>query len=982
MKQIYSIVYNFTFEEAIQTYLPAPIICRNATDGTPLYWEALAVNENIESYGLNVSESPHAELLKICQELSLNSIEQYYNRNKKKAVSLFSLFEDKTVSKTIQQAIDRKKALFFDVVSVAKNIQVDVLITHNLVRKVRVSEVRLEYSDSLIVPIVSFSKTQTGIKYVMALNNGGQTILPSDHNILLLTNIPGYIALDSIIFKLDTISTNKLQPFLKKKEVFIPAKLTVDYFEKFISEIIQKVEYQAEGFEVVEESDLLQAKISFIHQLFDQRWMISLSFIYSNWEVNSKDKRLAKSIIKYHDAGEVKVIQVKRNFNLENELMATLKQTGLSMDSFGNFYKGKGIYDTIIHIIENKAILAKKFMILPPEIDGRVIKLYSPKLTTSYELTNDWFDLRGLIIIAGVEYPISRFFKNIKLSDPFFKLDDESFILLPDELMSKYEEIIRFASEDNNDWLLSKIHKNLLQNISLVHEVDCTASTISVEDVIYQQSKKLKASLRPYQVEGVKWLLTHQMNQLGACLADDMGLGKTLQTIAVLLHAKENLVSVLSQGQVPVQLDLFGTHVELMQKGGCSLIILPASLVFNWYNELNHFAPSMHKTIFLGNQREKLKSTLDAFDIVLTTYQTALKEIDFLSTIQFKYIVLDESQYIRNKDSKIFKALHGLNTDHRISLSGTPIENSLTDLWSQMEFINPNLLGTYAFFKEHYQLPIERKKDEKAMIGLRNLIEPYILRRTKQEVAPDLPELIEQVSLIEMSPDQSKAYEKEKSSARNHLMGLDKADRKYRFNVLAAILRLRQIANHPQLADDNYSGQSGKYDDVLQKAINVVKAGHKLIIFSSFVKHLELFEARFNEISIPFVKLTGQSSQEARKGAVYDFQQDESIRIFLISIKAGGTGLNLTAAEYIFILEPWWNPFVEKQAIARAHRIGQQNSVIVTRFVTKDTLEEKIQKLQTVKSQLSDDIIGKKVNNADLDTEVEWSMEEIEGLLK
>jgi non-specific serine/threonine protein kinase len=287
-------------------------------------------------------------------------------------------------------------------------------------------------------------------------------------------------------------------------------------------------------------------------------------------------------------------------------------------------------------------------------------------------------------------------------------------------------------------------------------------------------------------------------------------------------------------------------------------------------------------------------------------------------------------------------------------LSGTPIENSLDDLWSQMQFINPNLLGSYAFFKENFKIPIEKKKDEDAVENLKKLINPYILRRTKEQVAKDLPALTEQVFYTEMEPEQLKLYEKEKSAARNFLLNLD--NQKNKINILNVLLKLRQIANHPVLIGDE-SIASGKFVDVIEYIETLQKAGQKILIFSSFVKHLELYTNWCNANKHQYSLLTGSVSSENKEKAIADFQNNEQNQLFFISLKAGGVGLNLTAANYVIVLDPWWNPFAEKQAIARAHRIGQKQQVNVVRFITKDSIEEKISSLQKNKTDLVDTII-------------------------
>ncbi|MEM8585301.1 MAG: DEAD/DEAH box helicase, partial [Bacteroidota bacterium] len=383
-------------------------------------------------------------------------------------------------------------------------------------------------------------------------------------------------------------------------------------------------------------------------------------------------------------------------------------------------------------------------------------------------------------------------------------------------------------------------------------------------------------------------------------------------------------------------------------------------LIYNWAAEIEKFAPSLNLVHHTGPSRQKDVRVLSRFDIILTTYQTANRDQELLRQVEFSYIVLDESQQIKNRQSKAFKALNSLNAAHRVSLSGTPIENSLSDLWSQMQFINPGLLRSYNFFKQEFILPIERKDDEAKKAQLRKLVQPYLLRRTKDEVAKDLPDLHLQHYLCDMTTEQRRRYEKEKSAARNALLKNYKAaDGQYRMLVVRTLTRLRQLANHPALLSSEYAKGSGKFTEVMEQWEQVRKSGHKALFFSSFVTHLELFKAALEQSQQPYAWISGQVSAKDRAKEVERFQNDPEVQAFFISIKSGGTGLNLTAADYVFVLDPWWNPTTEQQAIARAHRIGRTERVIARKFISKDTIEEKILKLQAKKTQLAEDIIGK-----------------------
>ena len=394
---------------------------------------------------------------------------------------------------------------------------------------------------------------------------------------------------------------------------------------------------------------------------------------------------------------------------------------------------------------------------------------------------------------------------------------------------------------------------------------------------------------------------------------------------------------------------------EEMEQKHTSLVVVPASLLHNWMSECKRFAPGLKAYGHVGNQRNKELTNFSYYDLIISTYHTVRQDIEMLSLFQFHYVILDESQMIKNPSSKLYQSIIELSGDHRIVLTGTPIENSLTDLWSQINFVNPGLLGTLNFFKKSFVQPIEKKRNEEREEKLKELINPFILRRTKQEVAQELPPIYEQVRTCSMTDAQRRIYEEEKSLARNSILenleevGLKKSS----LVVLKALTRLRQIANHPAMVEDYHEIDSGKFEEVYRNIESVIAEGHKVLIFSSFVKHLNLFKSKLDEDRIRYAYLTGAQNQSQRQEAVNDFQKKKKVPLFLISLKAGGVGLNLTEADYVFILDPWWNPAAEMQALNRAHRIGQDKNVFVYRFISKDTIEEKIQHLQERKLELA-----------------------------
>jgi non-specific serine/threonine protein kinase len=963
----YTIVINLSKIQSLDLVLPQAYVCSVDKDHKPAYIQALAMKSNVETYISTYRGSTFESIIDICEDLRIENIESIYNRNKKKPESLNTLFANPKVKQHIEAQINKKLIRVLDIIC-----KENMYLCWDLKRKEKACDNLLHCSAEDAIPQLSFSKTQTGIKYIMKLNVGETVLSPYQHSVEIVSEMPAVILVDRQIIKVQHLNASKVKPFVQKESVFIPEKLTKDYFSKFVLDVMGLVDVEVDGFEISKVTQPHQAALCWVYDLILHKWTIDIKYKYDGFEFFGSDVSKRKTKLLFDEDKHLKVIECIRHEEEESKFGQILTEYGFDKNYQRRYFYGDTPYATIELANEKADELAAIFEIDHLEIDNKILKISKLNIGVIYNLNIDWFDIKGVVTIGDVHFPIARLFQNIIKDDPFFKLGDGSFVLIPTEIMSKFSQLVRFATIKGDQFRIAKSHHTIIEQLEgkpmvLNHHVD-------ENDFKFQPSQHLKATLRPYQLQGAEWLVQHRINGLGACLADDMGLGKTLQTIAALLHAKEALSLNTDQKQA-IQLDLFGEVHTISRFALTSLIILPASLVFNWANELKKYAPSLQVLIFTGVNRRKAEKTLSSFDVILTTYQTVVSDQSYFATQHFHYIILDESQQIRNKNSKTFQSIHQLKADHRISLSGTPIENSLSDLWSQMEFINPSILGTYNFFKEHFQIPIEKHRDEKALSQLKSLVDPYILRRTKFQVAKDLPELNESIHYATMTEYQRKAYEKEKSSARNHLLGLDRSSGQFRFHVLTSLMKLRQIANHPQISDSQYSSGSGKFEDVKAQLDTIIKSNHKVLVFSSFLSHLQLFEDWLKVNNTQYVKLDGSMDVTEREQAVGSFQKDDKVKVFLLSIKAGGTGLNLTSADYVFILDPWWNPFVEMQAIARAHRIGQERQVMVTRFISKDTIEEKIMLLQSKKKTLSADII-------DIADMPELTTSELEGLLE
>jgi SNF2 family DNA or RNA helicase len=388
-----------------------------------------------------------------------------------------------------------------------------------------------------------------------------------------------------------------------------------------------------------------------------------------------------------------------------------------------------------------------------------------------------------------------------------------------------------------------------------------------------------------------------------------------------------------------------------------SLLIMPTSLVYNWEMEARKFTPHLRVCTYTGTMREKNVAQFENYDLIITSYGITRIDVDLLKTYSFHYIILDESQAIKNPTSHIARAVSELNSRHRLILTGTPLENSTMDLWSQMSFVNPGLLGSQSFFRNEFMLPIEKKNDELKMQRLYAIIKPFILRRHKSQVATELPEKVENIQYCEMSEKQAREYEEAKSFYRNKILDHidEKGMSKSQLILLQGLTKLRQIANHPKMVNQAYEGDSGKMQSVAHRLKTAIAENHKILIFSQFVKHLDMLRQFLDENEMSYAYLDGATRD--RQEQVERFQNGPQVPVFLISLKAGGLGLNLTAADYVFILDPWWNPAIEAQAIDRAHRIGQENRVFTYKFISKNTVEEKILALQRSKQRLASELI-------------------------
>jgi superfamily II DNA or RNA helicase len=548
----------------------------------------------------------------------------------------------------------------------------------------------------------------------------------------------------------------------------------------------------------------------------------------------------------------------------------------------------------------------------------------------------DWFELEGGVEFEGKTVPFPRLLHALRKGEAFVTLDDGSQGMIPEEWLAKTGFLLQAgeADEEGNK-LRFKPSQALLLDALLTAEQrsTCDAAFESLRTRLSgfegirpaEPPSGFQGELRPYQKEGLGWLLFLREFRFGGCLADDMGLGKTVQVLALL---------------------------ESIRGSGTTLVVVPRSLVFNWKAEAARFAPGLRVIDHTGLTRTKDLGALKQADLVLTTYGTLRRDAAILKDLEFEYVILDEAQAVKNASSATAKASLLLRGRHRLALSGTPIENHLGELWSLFEFLNPGMLGRASVFQtavEHGEVA------DRALLA--RALRPFILRRTKEKVATDLPEKIQQTLVCDLEPGQRKLYDELKAHYQASLLKLDDTSfERSKFQVLEALLRLRQAACHPGLIDRAYRDEPAvKLDLLMDKLREATEEGHKALVFSQFTSFLSIVRARLDAEKVPYVYLDGQTRD--RQEVVTRFQTDPDVRLFLISLKAGGQGLNLTAAEYVFLLDPWWNPAVEAQAIDRTHRIGQTRRVFAYRIVARNTVEERVLELQQRKRELANAIL-------------------------
>lgn len=809
-------------------------------------------------------------------------------------------------------------------------------------------------------------KNEHGTRYFPTIKLGDNRVIFMQNSSKVITHKPCWLAAENRLIRLaDGVDSLKIKPFIKKRFVQVSPEQEAEYFQTFVAKLMETHHFYAQGLEIRTVKEEAQP-VLVVCQIPGGQWGCTLKFKYDEHVFPyNPEKRVS---VEYYPGPDEHFLRIKRSKKWESNHMDNLKELGLSV------YKGPHLIlkgrTNRVHVLDwlirNQPKLMDEMYLI--EIDTtQKYSLEEPEISTEVTEDRDWFDLKIQVKFGEYTIPFPKLKKYILAGEREVELPDGTIGILPEEWFAQMQSLLPF-SQSATAMQIARSQYGLLEQSGVGTDDELAQRLNEFQSPAqYTVPTTFKGELRPYQKEGYDWLCHLRKHGFGGCLADDMGLGKTVQTLAFIEWTIRNLSHKEEDSdkgadrikEQASQLDLFQSNSTSTNQQARVLLVVPTSLIYNWLHEAVRFVPSLKLLNYSGQHRQQIQDKIPSSDVIVTSYGTLRNDLDLFKQYQFDAMILDESQAIKNPKSQVSRSVRQVHADTRIVLTGTPIENSITDLWSQMSFINPGILGNQSQFKKRFIVPIEKKKDEESLTQLKTLIAPFILRRTKSQVAKDLPEKVEQVVYCDMTEEQKSVYEEVKSGYRNGLLKIvqDEGMKNHKLNVLQGLTQLRLIANHPALADKEYEGTSGKYEELIDKLEVLISEGHRVLVFSQFVKQLDRIEDVVKGLGMEYLRLDGSTSSIKRSKLVTQFQTGD-IPVFLISLKAGGTGLNLTAADYVFLLDPWWNPAVEQQAQDRSHRIGQERTVFTYKFITRDSVEEKILQMQKQKLRLSRDVIS------------------------
>ena len=826
--QPFELVYSL-YEHEYLGYLIESFVVQLNDKGELSYSHQNISAKNAEEFSAVLDDNDY-KIIQQMDEIQQDRVANYFQKKKQKPEDFFlKVYDknqgDKLLQGEIEAYIERRRAQILSLIAGKRLFEMG--------KDGEPAWKEIEVVDEKATVLFHFRKTEDNTHYFPTIKLKGEKIEFLNNDSYLLCKEPAWMVSNDRLFTFEkSVSGGKLKPFLKKKFILIPKDIEETYYQKFVGPLISEFDVYAKGFDIVTHKPKPTPKITVSElqtshngSLFqdngqavvaeNDKLLLELSFDYGNHSFNA-DKLSKVSVSMEKDNDSYTFHRISRDHEGEKGIIDQLTTKGLQLRNSRVTLPKTAAFDWI----GRNADLLQDFIIKQNQ-QGK--KFFVGESTIDLEVSEgvDWFDLKAKIRFGDFEVPFDLVRKCILKGKPEIQLPNGEIGVIPESWITRYKDLFAFSSETADGITLDKIHVSLVQELK---ESDLAKVTMDrkLEKLLgfdkmeeYPVPCSFNGELRPYQLAGYNWLRFLEDYHFGGCLADDMGLGKTIQALALLQHQKNE------------------------NPDSTSLLVMPTSLLYNWEMEAKKFTPKLKILNYTGINRVKDPARFNKYDLVITSYGTTRVDTEILAEFYFNYIILDESQAIKNPDSLISKKVKELKSRRKLILTGTPIENSTLDLWSQMSFLNPGLLGNESYFKKEYLKPIEKQKDEHKTRKLNSLIKPFLLRRDKSQVADDLPEKVINIRYCEMTEAQREYYEKEKNAFRSKIMDVIETDgiNKSHMILLQGLTQLRQIANHPAMVDPEYEQASGKLEEVTYMIENSVSKGHKVLIFSQFVKH-------------------------------------------------------------------------------------------------------------------------------------------------
>ncbi len=880
------------------------------------------------------------EVIRLSHKLLPQEIYKTFGVRNYRKESIFWADADKKTQKQVQQFCNK---LLCQMVSLSNEATIPLFYRATLKSELLLAN-ELRVSHDKVTPLMHFVRNEEEVTYSLKLRVGKEELTLSQHPVQILAASPGLIRIDNTLHIMPPQYSGRIvMPFLKNDCIRIPKRMEDEYFRKFILHNVAWAEISSEGFDIQDLSVTPSCKLTSEEDAFGNHILVP-HFLYGKHAFTITDKRVGCVWIET-DGTNYTFMRILRNKQWEAECIEKLSELYNENNSGTNGILRWKDAASQVDWLRTKHDELRQAGFHVQQLRNKTYYVGQNHIVQHHTWVGDWLQLHiSIKLDDGLELPFSQLRDTILNGSREHVLPTGETLIIPEEWVMRYGEVLLLNQGDENG--VFRIHRHTIK------EFEWNQDTQGCKDTDFTIPSTLKATLRPYQHEGYKWMLQHLLSGSGCCLSDEMGLGKTVQTIALLLKYKAISCTVESK-QTPQDGFLFseeemsgkGTNDSmdrLFEKKTC-IIVSPASLVHNWRNELQRFAPTLSLLEYTGTvqQRQQKRVALMSWDVVITTYHTLSNDIEYLNSIDFGVAVFDESQAFKNRNAQVYAAVRKLKATQHIALSGTPIENNLSELWSLMSVLDYPVLGDFKSFEHLFMRPIADDLNSRRTEVLRKMVSPYMLKRTKEQVLSDLPERQDETIVCPMTEEQAAFYQQALSQARNEIL---RDEEPQNVHVLTAIQQLRQIANG-----------EGKIEVLMHMLSNLRGTKHRVLLFSEYVGFLERISQEMKKEGWAHNMMTGQTLN--REKVIDDFRQHEDHQFFLVSLKAGGVGLNLTEASYVFLLDPWWNLSAEEQAIGRAHRIGQKQSVFVYRLVSEGTLEEQILHLQERKQNVIDAVM-------------------------